>query len=57
METKTPEADTGVYNRTKEPAVEETFPRVAGESEEEIVVDFAPSSEESKPKAPEKPEA
>lgn len=56
-EAKTPEADTGAYNRTKEPAAAETYPKVVEESEAEIVVDFAPSSEESKPEAPEKPEA
>lgn len=56
-EAKTPEAGTGAYNQTKEPAVAETYPKVAEESEAEIVVDFAPSSEESKPEAPEKPEA
>lgn len=54
-EAKTPEADAGAYNRTKEPAVAETYPKVVEESEEEIVVNFTPSSEESKPKAPEKP--
>lgn len=56
-ETKTPEADTGAYNRIKESAAAETYPKVVEEDEEEIIVDFAPSSEENKPEAPEKPEA
>lgn len=56
-EAKTPEADAGAYNRTKEPDAAETYPKVAEENETEIVVDFALFSEESKPEAPEKPEA
>lgn len=42
-ETKIPEADTGAYNRIKEPAAAETYPKVVEEDEEEIIVDFAPS--------------
>lgn len=56
-DTKIQEADTGAYNQTKESDAVETYPKVVEEGEEEIVVDFAPSSEESKPEAPEKPEA